>query len=219
MKRAATPALSPDGQDALDQYRTVLEQDHDAHPATIRNYLSDLRHFMAWCESTWANGHEDPPAFAPMRMSTPLITRYRSYLQHSRQLKPASINRALVSIKRYSAWTAAIGHTVRDVAAPVKLVPAEPSPPRQLTDSEEEALVTAVMAHGSVRDQTILILMLHTGLRAQEVCTLHRESVYLGKRSGVLQVYGQGFAPHTTVGIRNAIAIRAHGTGMPYSIG
>ena len=33
--------------------------------------------------------------------------------------------------------------------------------------------------------------MLHTGLRAREVCTLTRAQVKLGKRSGVLQVLGK----------------------------
>jgi integrase/recombinase XerD len=60
-----------------------------------------------------------------------------------------------------------------------------------LDDHEEEALLAAVTASGSLRDQTIIILMLHTGLRAREVCTLRRDSVTIGKRSGFLSVYGK----------------------------
>jgi len=49
----------------------------------------------------------------------------------------------------------------------------------------------AVSATGSLRDQAIVIVMLHTGLRAAEICTLRRDSVTLGKRSGVLRVVGK----------------------------
>jgi integrase/recombinase XerD len=52
-------------------------------------------------------------------------------------------------------------------------------------------LVAAVTESGSLRDRTILVLMLHTGLRARELCTLSRAQVRLGKRSGTLTVLGK----------------------------
>ncbi|MDF5716223.1 MAG: site-specific integrase [Rhizonema sp. NSF051] len=73
----------------------------------------------------------------------------------------------------------------------MKLIPKVDSPPRHLSNVEESALVAAVTNFGNLRDQTIIVLMLHTGLRAQEVCKLHPEQVHLGKRSGILQVYGK----------------------------
>jgi integrase/recombinase XerD len=106
-------------------------------------------------------------------------------------LKPASVTRALISTKRYVAWAVETGVLGRNVAAPVKLIPYEPTAPRHLDDHEEEALLAAVTASGSLRDQTIIILILHTGLRAREVCTLRRDNVTIGKRSGFLSVYGK----------------------------
>jgi integrase/recombinase XerD len=73
----------------------------------------------------------------------------------------------------------------------VKLVGEEVTPPRHLDDQEEQALVAAVTAVGKARDRAIIVLMLHTGLRAQEVCTLTRAQVRLGKRSGTLVVCGK----------------------------
>jgi integrase/recombinase XerC len=58
----------------------------------------------------------------PTALTTPLITRYRAYLQHTQRLKPASVNRALVSIKRYVAWALETAQIGRNVAAPVKLM-------------------------------------------------------------------------------------------------
>jgi hypothetical protein len=96
MKRPAIPTLSDAGQQALEAYSTALGEHTDISNATVRNYSSDLRQFIAWCESTWAAGQKHAPAFTPTALTTPLITRYRTYLQHTQHLKPASVNRALV---------------------------------------------------------------------------------------------------------------------------
>lgn len=72
-----------------------------------------------------------------------------------------------------------------------KLIPVIKSSPRQISDGEESAMVSAVTNYGSVRDRTIIILMFHTGLRAAEVCQLRWEHIHLRKRSGYLEVYGK----------------------------
>ena len=100
MRRESKPALSVSGQQALTQYAIYLDHEVDRSAATVRNYLSDLQQFIAWCETTWAEGEEHGRSFTPAALTTPLLTRYRSYLQYSRQLKPASINRALAVCRR-----------------------------------------------------------------------------------------------------------------------
>lgn len=191
MKRQGMPTVSATGQQALDQYTTYLRQEQDASPATLRNYLSDLRQFAAWCETSWEEASEQEEFFTPAAVTTPTITRYRAYLQTQATLKPASVNRSLVSIKRYFAWATEREPLPRDPSKPVKLVAQEPRPPRHLTDRQEEALVAAVTAGSNKRDRTLLVLMLHTGLRAREACTLKREHIQLGKRSGTLKVWGK----------------------------
>lgn len=92
-------------------------------------------------------------------------------------------------------WKCEICHlwawVLREVVAALKLVAQEAHPPRHLTDAEEEALVAAVTAGGSLRDRTIIVVMLHTGLRAREVFTLRPHNVTRGKRTGALQVIGK----------------------------
>ncbi len=67
----------------------------------------------------------------------------------------------------------------------------EASSPRHLDDQEEQALVAAVTETGSLRDRAIIVLMLHTGLRTRELCTLTRAQVRLGKQSGTISVHGK----------------------------
>jgi integrase/recombinase XerC len=185
------PAVSEAGRRALDSYASALRSGADMRPATLRNYLSDLRQFVAWCEETCADGQDTGATFAPTAVTTPLLTRYRTHLQHTLHLRPASVNRALVSLKRYFAWTTAEGMTVRNPATVVKLVGSEPTAPRQLSDTEEEALVATVTTLGSPRDRTMIVLMLHTGLRAGEICALQRTDITISRRSGLVRVTGK----------------------------
>jgi integrase/recombinase XerD len=101
------------------------------------------------------------------------------------------VNRTIVSLKRYFGWVLSTGHIKHDPAKVVKLVAEEASPLRHLNDQEEQALVAAVTQTGSVRDRAIITLLLHTGLRARELCTLTRTQVSLGKRSGTISVLGK----------------------------
>ncbi len=188
MKRQANPQISLSGELALAAYEQALLKMEDLTPASIRNYLSDVRRFMAWYEH---HMNADIHLFTPQTVTTPAITRYRTYLQATQRQQPASINRSLISLKRYFGW--AIQHQIihYNPSAPVKLVGQENVPPRHLDDQEEQALVAAVIKEGMLRDRTLILLLLHTGLRAREICHLRRDQVTLGKRSGTLEVIGK----------------------------
>jgi len=191
MKRPARPPLSAAGQAALDRYLAYLRDEQDLSPKTVRNYASDLQQFAAHCERSWEEGQEVGRPFAPAAVTTPTLTTYRAHLQTVLRLRPATINRHLVSLKRYCAWATDVGLVARDPARVVKLVPGTPHAPRHLSDQEEAALVAAATRYGSLRDLTLLVVALHTGLRAAEVCGLTPGQVHLGKRSGRLAVYGK----------------------------
>ena len=185
------PGLSAAAEKELGRYRRYLTEEQDLSAATVRNYLSDLSGFAVFCESSWSEGEEEGEPFSPDGATTPTITLYRSHLKNVAELKPASINRYLISVKRYFAWAVDRGLIGRDPAKAVKLVPRVVPPPRHLTDKEEAALVSAVERYGSLRDRTLIVVALHSGLRAQELCNLKPQHVKLGKRSGHLTVYGK----------------------------
>ncbi|WP_374017391.1 hypothetical protein ABU162_25055 [Paenibacillus thiaminolyticus] len=95
-------------------------------------------------------------------------------MQKAMELKPATINRRLITLKRYFEWAVSESKIRRDLSKPVKLVQDEKVSPRQMTDKEKAALVAAAEHGGSLRDQTLIIVMLHTGLRTMEGCDLAR---------------------------------------------
>ncbi len=75
------PALSPGGAEAVDSYGRYLREHEDLSAPTLRNYLSDLRHFAAWYEGSYMQGGEAGAAFHPREVTTPAITAYRSWMQ------------------------------------------------------------------------------------------------------------------------------------------
>jgi integrase/recombinase XerD len=189
MKRTAHPSLSHAGQEALASYEHWLREREDLTPASIRNYLSDLRHFIAWYEvEREAQSHD---YFTAQGVTTPALTRYRTYLQTVGRQKPASVNRSLISLKRYFGWLSQQHIIPYDPSVAVKLVGQEESAPRHLDDQEEQALVAAVTKAGTLRDRALIVLLLHTGLRTREICQLRRDQVKLGKRSGFLEIMGK----------------------------
>lgn len=129
-KRANRPTLSSTGERVLALYERQLRTKEDLTAVTIRNYLSDLRHFAAWCESIWKQGREEDLPFTPARVTTPTITDYRTYMQLELHLKLNLVNRSLISLKRYFAWLLSIGQTRYDPGKVVKLVGEEVSPLR-----------------------------------------------------------------------------------------
>lgn len=135
---------------------------------------------------------EEEPVFQPEAITTPTMTDYRAYLQQTLGLKPNSVNCALISLKRYFAWRLRTGQLKHDPAKVVKLVGEEVPTPCHVDDQEERALVAAMTELGSLRDRAIVILLLHTGLRARELCTLTRAHIRLGKRSDTISVRGKG---------------------------
>ena len=191
MARSSEAALSEAGLRSVEEYARHLRERQDLSAPTLRNYLSDLKLFAAWCESSWSGGIEDARRFEPAAVTTPTLTEYRSHLRVVLGLKPATINRHLVSLKRYLGWATDAGLLARDPAKAVKLVPSVPSAPRHLDDREESALVSAVARYGTPRDRALIVVALHTGLRAEELCGLRPGQVVLNRRSGHLKVWGK----------------------------
>src|SRR5260370_9241196 len=172
MKRAQHPWISTSAEDVLASYREALQECDAVHAATIRNYLSDLRHFMAWCETSWQEGLCPAVAFRLPNLTTPLIAPYRAYLLTVLRLKPASINRMLVSIKRFTAWATERDMLASDPARAVPLVAQPDRQPRFLSDAEELRLLTTVATAAPLRDRAIVVTLLRTGLRVHALCAL-----------------------------------------------
>ena len=185
--------------DILDEFKTVLIE-QDCAVLTVRGYVADLRLFRVWFEQT--NGE----AFC-MEIITPSDLReYRQYLIGVERRKPATINRKLAAISRLMKWAMDTGWIDRNPIENIHLVSQEKPGPRYLDKKEQYALQRAIEKDLQVsrmrypkrwltrlRDASLVIFLLHTGLRLNEALTLQLGDIQLAERKGqVLVRQGKG---------------------------
>ncbi len=186
--RPANPTLSMYALQQLSLYEEHLKKNAELQSASIRNYISDVHHFMAWFEALVTKETGNAKYFNAEQITATLVKQYKEYLQYLLERKSTTINRHMVSLKRYFSWLSCGGYISQNPALSVKSVPQSVQPARHITDSEENALVMSVRENGSIRDQTIIILMLHTGLRVEEICRLERSQLKLSGSDSYLQI-------------------------------
>jgi len=154
--------------------------------STIKNYLSDLRGFIAWFKET----NKEP--CTAQNITTIDLREYKRYLSHSMELKPNSINRKLATIRSYLSWAVQTKKIKHTLTIP-KFLPKAKLGPHWLSKIKQNQLMRLVEKEGDVRNIAIVKLLLNTGLRVQELCTLRWQDISLSDRKGTLVVnHGKG---------------------------
>lgn len=175
-------------------FETFLRE-QDRSPVTVRGYLADLRAFARWFEQT--NGK----ALRVEDVTPADVREYRGFLQTVRGAGAATVRRHLMALRQFCRWGMAAGRIERDPTAQVKLPRDEKIAPGWLTKQEQYRLVreaeramsaadTPTRKMLAVRDLSLLVFLLNTGLRIAEVCALTAEDVQMGERSGWVTVRG-----------------------------
>lgn len=147
---------------------------------TVADYLSTLRRFAGWVEQTY--GDFDPVAVTPLD-----VADYRRYLLELGR-KPATVNHALDVLSGFFSWAVAERVIQTDLTTGVKRVREQKKAPRWLERRELGAFVRTVQKYGSLRDQSLVMLLLHAGLRVSEAVALRLGDVVIRERSGFVRV-------------------------------
>lgn len=159
-------------------------------PATIVNYLADVRAFARWY--TENNGGSLPLA----SLSASDVREYCLYLQAVEGRAPATINRRLQGIRKFCQFAIEAGLMRFNPATEVDLLQeANPSPPRALSLKEIACLLRAVNGGRPSlikRDQVIIQVLLHTGIRVGELVELRLSDIEISGDGGILTVRGSG---------------------------
>lgn len=167
-------------QELIEQFRTYL-QEKDSSPETVKAYLSDINKFAGWyCETEGT--------LPDMRLVGSLdIAEFKRYLLNKNQ-KPATINRAIISLSALFNWLG-----ISNPAKEIKRLPEVKTAPKSLERKELLFLIRSVRSSGKPRDIAIVTLLLHTGIRVSELCALTLDDVILKGRSGrVIVKSGKG---------------------------
>ena len=152
---------------SIQNYLNILGDRHLSQH-TLKAVRCDLNGFVAWWERCYQRNF-DPAYLRGSDLQTWRISR-----QKEAGLAPATINRALVSLRGYCSWTTKLGLCVDNVAVGIKPVLTSPLAPRSLSISAIDALLRASRGTKNktlrLRDEALLALLIYAGLRVQEAC-------------------------------------------------
>lgn len=164
--------------DLIIQYKESLRE-NDLSSQTIQGYLNDLNKFIKWYQGT----EGEPPGINDVG---PLdLAEFKRHLLNKNQ-KPATINRAIIALSSFFNWAIPKEYANSNPAGNIKLLPETKAAPKSLDRREQLALMRAVQGEGKVRDIAIITLLLHTGLRVSELCSLTVNDIVLRERTGHL---------------------------------
>lgn len=178
---------------------------HILSPATVRNYLADLRAFSRWLVER--NSHTAPLTRAD-------FWAYRDYLCRETEHSTATVNRRLQSLRTFGRFLQEIGQVPENLASDIELIhngSGNGTLPHTLTPSETERLIAALQEgrpNLRRRDYAILQLMLQAGLRVHEVAALRTNDLITTSRGMRVEVGRNSGNGHRVVPL-NAVAARA----------
>src|SRR5262245_41902259 len=93
----------PVGAGEADLFRSFLAA-HDFAAPTVKAFGLDVRKFAKW----FTEGNREP--FTMKRVTTRDVSDFRDHLRRDQGQAVATVNRALVTIRRYFKWLAEQGH-------------------------------------------------------------------------------------------------------------
>jgi site-specific recombinase XerD len=160
---------------------------HDLSPNTRRAFAQDMRKFAGWF--TTAN-HEQ---FTTKRVTVRDITDFRDHLRREHGQAVSTVNRALVTLRRFFAWLEGKTHIPANPAKSVKELKRQQLAPKGLDRSQVRSLLREVELREDVRAGAIFGLLLYTGCRVGDLVNLELHDVLLNDRSGsVIFRHGKG---------------------------
>jgi site-specific recombinase XerD len=120
---------------------------------------------------------------------TPIdLKEYKAHLLQVKGFKPASVNRKLASISAFCEWARRENLIEGNPADRIGNVQEVELAPRWLTRKEQYALLRAVQKDGNPRDEAVITLLLHTGLRVSEASSLRLSDIEISERKGQVTV-------------------------------
>ncbi len=175
---------------SLESFKThLLEQDKSLN--TIKSYIQDLNHFFKWICQRYERPH-----LISVLTSTDLKD-YERHLKSDESIAPATINRRLVALMKWSEFLVSIGSTSVNLSKNIKIKKIQrQNNIRWLTRKEVGKLLHAIELtkqqnhKKGMLHQTIVYLAVNLGLRVQEICNV--KIVDIDTQRGIIRINGKG---------------------------
>ena len=126
------------------------------------------------CGSTYESSptgslHRTEERFVVGRVTTRDVADFRDHLRRDRQQAVASVNRCLVSLRKFFGWLVSEGSVALNPAKPVKELRRQMLAPKGLDRTQVRRLLREVELRGDVRANAVFHLLLYTGWRVSDL--------------------------------------------------
>ena len=136
---------------------------HDLADHSRRAFANDIKKFAKWF--TTSNGER----FTIGRVTTRDITDFRNYLRRDEGQAVATVNRNLVTIRRFFGWLAEHGHVAANPGKPVKELKRTILAPKGLDRTQVGRLLREIELRADIRAAAIFSVMLYSGCRVGDL--------------------------------------------------
>lgn len=184
--RALEPAgLAPEVCDELWEWAAWLAIVRGLRGSTtVARYLEIVRRYLGWCD---AQGVDYTQA------TRQDIEAWQQWLYLARKSSPGWRSQQLVAVRQYYRWRAEQGRGV-DHAQHVRGPAVHVKTPRKYSAKELRRMLSVLTDEDvmTLRDRAILLTLLCTGLRCEELVSMDLRQLHLSARTGVVRVLGKG---------------------------
>lgn len=165
-----------------EDFLTWMQVERGRSANTVAAYRRDLLRYLTWLEEH----KESVSTVVPSG-----VERYVAYRQNSGEA-PASSARALAAVRMFHAYMVSESLRGDDPTLRVDGVKVATGVPKPLSESDVEALLSAVVGDdaASLRDRALLEMLYATGARISELCGLNLDD--LDRDNRIVRLFGKG---------------------------
>jgi len=174
----------PVGGDESSLFARFLDS-HDLADNSRKAMVQDVRKFARWFSSS---NHEP---FVVGRATTRDISDFKNSMRRDRGQAVSTVNRALVTLRRFFGWLLDQGHVPANPAKPIKELKRQQLAPKGMEKKDVRRLLREIDLRQDLRANAIFSLFLFTGCRVGDVVALGLDDFQLGERSGTFR-FGKG---------------------------
>lgn len=145
---------------------------------TRKAVINDHRKFANW----FAQANQEPLAID--RITTRDLGDFRDSLRRDQQQAVATINRALVCVRRFLKWLNESGYLLTNVGKGVKELKSQALAPQGLDRAQVRRLLREVELRSDLRANAIFHFLIYTGCRVGDLVQLKLGELLITERSG-----------------------------------
>lgn len=170
--------MNPPIKKIIQEFRRHLKK-QKKQVSTVQSYMNDVTSFFEWLRSSIGEGYTLDD------ISSSDIKDFRAYLL-TRNTTASSINRKISALRQYYEFSIAQKYCLRNPVAEIQALPLSTRLPTILTRKEQFLLLRTVEKSMRPMESAVLLLLLHAGLRSNEICNLTIGDLHLTPRKAKL---------------------------------